>query len=102
MPRRSLPLSPAVPARLREAHRCVDNGYFLVRAASPCSQTDHRTYIMDPWGMPLGGSQFHAGNKPVIVTLQLDNRPQYYEWPEEGGKTEVAGLEGREIAVHRR
>ena len=68
--------------RLREAHRCVDNGYFLVRAAGPCSQTDHRTYIMDPWGMTLGGSQFHADNEPVIVALQLDNRPQYYEWRE--------------------
>jgi predicted amidohydrolase len=69
--------------RLREAHRCVDNGYFLVRAASPTAQTDHRTYIMDPWGMVLGASQVHTNNAPVVVALQLDNRPKYLEWPEE-------------------
>jgi len=68
--------------RLRDAHRCVDNGYFLLRAASPTGQTDHRTYIMDPWGMVLGASQYRTNNPPVVATLQLDNRPRYYEWPE--------------------
>jgi hypothetical protein len=33
--------------------------------------------------MVLGASQFRANNEPVVVTLQLDNRPKYYEWPEE-------------------
>jgi predicted amidohydrolase len=69
--------------RLREYHRCVDCGYFLLRAAGQTGQRDHRTYVMDPWGMVLGASQFRTNNEPVIVTLQLDNRPQYYEWPEE-------------------
>ncbi len=73
--------------RLREAHRCVDNGYFLVRAASRTGQRDHRTYIMDPWGMAIARSQFGADNPPVIATVQLDNRPKYYEWPEEVRKT---------------
>jgi len=69
--------------RLREYHRCVDGGYFLLRAAGQTGQRDHRTYVMDPWGMILGASQFRTNNEPVIVTLQLDNRPRYYEWPEE-------------------
>ncbi len=69
--------------RLRDYHRCVDGGYFLLRAAGQTGQTDHRTYVMDPWGMILGASQFRANNDPVIVTLQLDNRPKYYQWPEE-------------------
>ena len=68
--------------RLREAHRCLDNGYFLVRAAGGTRQTDHRTYITDPWGMRLAASQFRTNNPPVVATLQLDNRPKYYEWPE--------------------
>ena len=69
--------------RLRDYHRCVDDGYFFVRATSQTGQTDHRAYVMAPWGMLLGASQFRTNNEPVIVTLQLDNRPQYYEWPED-------------------
>lgn len=68
--------------RLRDGHRCVDDGYFYIRAAGGTRQTDHRTYIMDPWGMRLAASQYRVNNEPVIVTLQLDNRPKYYEWPE--------------------
>lgn len=68
--------------RLRDHHRCVDDGYFYLRAASQAGQTDHRTYVMDPWGVVLGASQFRAENEPVIVCLQLDNRPKYWEWPE--------------------
>jgi len=67
--------------RLRDAHRCLDDGYFLLRAAGPTAQTDHRAYIMDPWGMTLAASQFQTDNQPLIATLQLDNRPKYYEWP---------------------
>ena len=75
------PYSEAI--RRREAHRCVDCGYFLLRAASSASaETDHRSYIMDPWGMVLAGSQMQADNPPLIVTLNLDNRPRYHEWPE--------------------
>lgn len=73
--------------RLRDHHRCVDNGYFLLRAASATAQSDHRSYIMDPWGMMLGGTQFRTSNEPVVVTLQLDNRPKYYEWPAEVRKS---------------
>jgi predicted amidohydrolase len=69
--------------RLREYHRSVDCGYFLLRAAGQTGQRDHRSYVMDPWGMVLGASQFRTTNDPVIVTLQLDNRPRYYAWPEE-------------------
>jgi len=69
--------------RLRDYHRALDNGYFFVRATSQTLQTDHRAYVMDPWGMLLGASQFRTNNEPIVVTLQLDNRPQYYEWPEE-------------------
>ncbi|MFH1268105.1 MAG: carbon-nitrogen hydrolase family protein [Planctomycetota bacterium] len=69
--------------RLRDYHRTVDDGYFFVRATSQTGQTDHRAYVMDPWGMLLGASQFRTNNEPVVVTLQLDNRPPYYEWPEE-------------------
>jgi predicted amidohydrolase len=68
--------------RLRDGHRCIDNGYFYVRAAGPTRQSDHRTYIMDPWGMVLAASQHRTNNPPVIATLHLDNRPKYYEWPE--------------------
>jgi predicted amidohydrolase len=67
--------------RLRDYHRCVDDGYYFVRATSQTGQRDHRAYVMDPWGIVLGASQFHTNNEPVIVSLQLDNRPQYYEWP---------------------
>ena len=38
---------------------------------------------MDPWGIQLAASQYRTNNEPLIVTLQLDNRPKYYEWPEE-------------------
>ncbi|MEW6358472.1 MAG: carbon-nitrogen hydrolase family protein [Planctomycetota bacterium] len=68
--------------RLREANRCIDNGYFLLRAAGGCAQTDHRSYIMDPWGVVLAAGQLRTNNRPLIVTINLDNRPQYYEWPE--------------------
>lgn len=74
--------------RLREALRCVDNGYFLVRAAGGDRESDHRTYLMDPWGMVLAASQFGVNNPPVISTIDLDNRPRYYEWPE---KVRAAG-----------
>jgi len=73
--------------RLREAHRCVDDGYFLLRAACPAGQTDHRAFIEDPWGVRLAASQFHAGNEPLVVALQLDNRPKYCEWPPEATAT---------------
>ncbi len=69
--------------RMRDYHRALDNGYFLLRAAGGCSETSHRTFIMDPWGTILGATQFRTNNEPVMVTLQLDNRPKYYEWPEE-------------------
>ena len=42
---------------------------------------------MDPWGAVLAQSQFQTDNEPVIVALKLDNRPQYYEWPEEVRKS---------------
>jgi len=69
--------------RLREARRCVDNGYFLLRAAGGGGETDHRAYIMDPWGMVLVGSQFRVNNPPLVTEINLDNRPRYYEWPED-------------------
>jgi predicted amidohydrolase len=69
--------------RLRDGHRCVDNGYYLLRAAGGGAEYDHRTYIMDPWGMVLAASQFRVDNPPVITTIDLDNRPTYFEWPEE-------------------
>ena len=69
--------------RLRDHHRCLDDGYFYLRAAGQTRQTDHRTYAMDPWGIQLGASQYRGNNEPVVVTLQLDNRPKYYEWPAE-------------------
>jgi predicted amidohydrolase len=69
--------------RLRDDHRCVDNGYYLLRAAGGGDECDHRTYIMDPWGMVLAASQFRVNNPPIVTTVDLDNRPQYFEWPEE-------------------
>lgn len=69
--------------RLRDHHRAVDGGYFLLRAAGATCQTDHRTYALDPWGVVLGASQYRTSNQPVAVTLQLDNRPKYDEWPAE-------------------
>ena len=69
--------------RLRDHHRCLDDGYFYLRATSQTRQTDHRAYVMDPWGIQLGASQYRTTNEPVVVTLQLDNRPKYYEWPAE-------------------
>ena len=69
--------------RLRDYHRAVDDGYYLLRAAGQTRQTDHRTYIMDPWGMILAASQYATDNEPVVATLKLDNRPQYYDWPAE-------------------
>ncbi|MBT3379064.1 MAG: carbon-nitrogen hydrolase family protein [Lentisphaerae bacterium] len=75
------PYSEAI--RSRDGHRCMDNGYFLLRAAGGGVETDHRTYIMDPWGMVLAGSQRGVANSPVISTIDLDSRPKYYEWPPE-------------------
>ena len=37
---------------------------------------------MDPWGMVLAAGQQRTNNRPLIVRIQLDNRPKYYEWPE--------------------
>lgn len=69
--------------RSRDAHRCLDDGYFLLRAGCQTAQTDHRTYIMDPWGVMLAASQYQVNNEPLVVTLQLDNRPKHYEWPDD-------------------
>ena len=69
--------------RLRESHRCLDNGYYLLRAAGAGSETDHRSYIMDPWGMVLAGSQRGVNNPPIVATIDLNSRPKYYEWPED-------------------
>jgi predicted amidohydrolase len=69
--------------RLRDGHRCVDNGYYLLRAAGGGAECDHRTYIMDPWGMVLAASQFRVSNPPVVTAIDLNNRPAYFEWPEE-------------------
>ncbi len=68
--------------RLRDLSRCVDDGYFLLRAACGTAQTDHRTYVADPWGFVLAASQHATNNEPLVVTLRLDNCPKYYEWPE--------------------
>ena len=67
--------------RLRDGHRCVDNGYYLLRAGGRGAECDHRTYIMDPWGMVLAASQYRAANPPVVTTIDLNSRPVYYEWP---------------------
>ena len=100
--------------RLRDSHRCVDDGYFFVRATSQTGQADHRAYVMDPWGMVLGASQFRTNNEPVVVALQLDNRPPYYAWPEEvrragpypdpykAGKRPVAGGDLRAVLLAER
>jgi predicted amidohydrolase len=69
--------------RLRDGHRCIDNGYYLLRAAGGGSESDHRTYIMDPWGVVLAASQSGVDNPPITTTIDLNNRPQYLEWPEE-------------------
>ena len=71
----------AYPAATTTAASTTDT--IISAPPADSSQTDHRTYIMDPWGMILGASQFHANNEPVVVAVQLDNRPKYYEWPEE-------------------
>ncbi len=67
---------------LRDNHRCMDNGYYLLRAAGGGAESDHRTYIMDPWGVVLAASQRRVNNPPVVTTIDLNNRPPYYEWPE--------------------
>ena len=69
--------------RLREAGRCIDSGFTLLRAAGRCFETDHRSYIMDPWGMVLAGSQLGVDNRPLVADIDLDNRPRYHEWPAE-------------------
>jgi predicted amidohydrolase len=69
--------------RLRDNHRAMDNGYYLLRASGGGAESDHRTYILDPWGVVLAASQRRVNNPPVITTIDLDNRPRYYEWPEE-------------------
>ncbi len=69
--------------RYRDNHRAIDNGYFLLRAAGGGSECDHRTYIIDPWGVVLAASQFGVDNPPIVSTIKLDNRPKYYEWPEQ-------------------
>jgi len=69
--------------RLRDGHRCVDNGYYLLRAGGRGAECHHRSYIMDPWGMVLAASQYRAANPPVVTTIDLNSRPVYYEWPEE-------------------
>ena len=69
--------------RLRDGHRCIDNGYYLLRAAGGGGECDHRTYIMDPWGVVLAASQFGVGNSPVVATIDLSNRPRFYQWPED-------------------
>ncbi len=69
--------------RLRDDHRCVDNGYYLLRAAGGCDECDHRTYVMDPWGLVLAASQLGVNNPPIVTTLDLNNRPKYFDWPEE-------------------
>ena len=43
---------------------------------------------MDPWGVVLAASQRRVNNPPVVTTIDLNNRPRYYEWPDdvrEGG-----------------
>ena len=75
------PYSEAI--RLRDNHRCIDNGYYLLRAAGGGAESDHRTYIMDPWGMVLGASQRRVDNPPIVTTIDLNSRPRYYEWPAE-------------------
>jgi predicted amidohydrolase len=69
--------------RLRDGHRCIDNGYYLLRAAGGGAECDHRTYIMDPWGVVLAASQFRVNNPPIMTAIDLNNRPTYFEWPEE-------------------
>jgi len=69
--------------RLRDGHRCVDNGYYLLRAGGGGAECDHRTYIMDPWGVVLAASQFGVNNPPIVTAIDLNNRPKYFEWPEE-------------------
>jgi len=73
------PYSEAI--RLRDNHRCMDNGYYLLRAAGGGAECDHRTYIMDPWGVVLAASQRRVNNPPVVTTIDLDNRPRYFQWP---------------------
>ena len=36
--------------------------------------------------MVLGASQRRVDNPPIVTTIDLNNRPRYYEWPEEGRK----------------
>lgn len=69
--------------RLRDGHRCIDNGYYLLRAGGRGAECDHRTYIMDPWGVVVAASQFGVANPPVVTTIDLDNRPKFYQWPDE-------------------
>lgn len=38
---------------------------------------------MDPGGMVLAGSRLGVHNRPLMVDIDLDNRPRYHEWPEE-------------------
>ena len=35
------------------------------------------------WGLVLAASQFGVNNPPIVTALDLNNRPKYYEWPEE-------------------
>ena len=90
---------------LRHRRRCIDNGFYMASTNYPHhSQSDNRSFIMDPWGYNIAASictspegqgipprdaaakQSVASPLTGIISAVIDfeRRPKYFEPPPEG------------------
>ena len=68
----------AIHRNLRAISRCMDGQFFHVQATHSCTETMHRSLIIDPAGVPVARS---ALQRPGLVSAVIDldhDRPRRY------------------------
>jgi predicted amidohydrolase len=62
---------------MREMGRCIDNVMYLVSSCFSDSETDHRSFIVDPCGVIVARSQYWD-NGLFCCDINLDNKPRRF------------------------
>jgi predicted amidohydrolase len=68
----------------REMGRAIDNGLWIVSATQGMSQSDQRSFVLDPLGVFVARGEYWR-NGTLSTVIDLDNRPYRFYRPSEGG-----------------
>jgi predicted amidohydrolase len=85
----------------REMGRAIDNGIWIVSATQGMSQSDQRSFVLDPLGVFVARGEYWR-NGTLSTLIDLDNRPYRFYRAPEGGKLPLRRRDLREAVLSMR